>query len=118
MKIVTNESGLSLEIVRNYAFSASGKKDDDNYIPIIGGDSSNPSWQEYLDDYKDEFKPHILLLREAIKENGMVGYTGQDADNLYFKFSDGIVFGFSWRGWGDLMQAIVDKQEGYMAYYM
>jgi hypothetical protein len=113
MKIVTNENGLSLEIVRDYV-----QADGEDYSPMFGGDDSNPSWEEYLDDYKEEFKPHILLLKKSIEENGLVGYTGQDADDLYFKFSDGNVMGFSWRGWGDLMQAIVNKNEGYIAYYM
>jgi hypothetical protein len=113
MKTVTNENGLSLEIVTHYV-----QADGEDYSPMLGGDDSNPSWEEYLNDYKEEFKPHILLLKKSIEENDLVGYTGQDADDLYFKFSDGNVMGFSWRGWGDLMQAIVNKNEGYMAYYM
>ena len=113
MKTVTNENGLSLEIVTHYV-----QVDGEDYSPMLGGDDSNPSWEEYLNDYKEEFKPHILLLKKSIEENGLVGYTGQDADDLYFKFSDGNVMGFSWRGWGDLMQAIVNKNEGYMAYYI
>ena len=113
MKVVTNESGLSVEIIKRYK-----ENENDKYLSILGGDSSNPSWDDYLADFKEEFHPHILLMRQTIKENGMVGYTGQDANGMYFKFSDGIVLGFTWRGWGDLMQAIVDKQEGYMAYYM
>jgi hypothetical protein len=110
---VTNEKGLSVDIVIGFV----GPLLDKTHT-ILGGDSNNPTWQEYLDDYKDEFKPHIELIRKAIEANYMVGYTGQDADDLYFKFSDENVFGFSWRGWGDLMQAIVNKKEGYMAYYM
>jgi hypothetical protein len=113
MKTVTNENGLSLEIVTHYV-----QVDGEDYSPMLGGDDSNPSWEEYLNDYKEEFKPHILLLKKSIEENDLVGYTGQDADDLYFKFSDGNVMGFSWRGWGDLMQAIVNKNEGYMAYYI
>ncbi len=113
MKVVTNESGLSVEILKIYS-----EKEGDNYHVVLGGDSSNPSWEEYLSDFKDEYKPHVLLLRKSIQENAMVGWTGQDANSTYFKFSDGEVWGFTWRGWGDLMQAIVDKREGYMAYYM
>ena len=112
-KVVTNEAGLSLEILQGYQ----GSEGDKSHT-FLGGDDSNPSWEEYLADYKDEFKPHVLLLRKAIEENGMVGWRGQDADDLSFKFSDGQVWGFTWRGWGDLMQAIVDKREGYITYYM
>ncbi len=57
-------------------------------------------------------------MKKTIQENGLLGYTGQDAEQYTFKFSDGVVIGFTWRGWGDLMQAIVDKREGYIAYYM
>ena len=38
--------------------------------------------------------------------------------NKSFVFSDKTALGFSWRAWGDLMSAIVGKNEGYMAYYM
>mgnify|MGYP006273432355 CR=1 FL=1 len=111
--IVTKEGGLSVEIIRGYSEPPS-----DKYIGILGGDSRNLSWQEYLDEVKDEFKPHVLLVKKAIEENGMIGYKGHDTNDLYFKFSDGYVFGYTWRGWGDLMQSIVNKREGYIAYYI
>jgi hypothetical protein len=113
MKILTNDSGLSIEIVKSHEM-----KDWDKFLNIFGGDNTNPSWEEYFDSIKEELKPHILLLRKSILENSMIGWKGQDVNDLYFRFSDGVVFGFSWRAWGDLMQAIVDKKEGYMAYYM
>ena len=112
-KKVSNESGLEVEIV-----SASKLIDDKSYRALWGGDSSNPSWEEYLNDWKEEYKPHVLLVRKSIEENGLIGETGQFQDDLAFKFSDGEIWGFTWRAWGDLMQAIVDKREGYMAYYM
>lgn len=108
-KKVSNELGLECEIV---------SANSCDYNPIFGGDSSNPSWEEYLAEYNDEYKPHVLLLRKCIEENGLIGETGQFADDLAFKFSDGQIWGFTWRAWGDLMQAIVNKREGYMAYYM
>lgn len=92
---------------------------DDHCIPIIGGNSANPSWEQYLSSFKEEFRPHILLVRKAIEESRWVGETGESMANRYcFHFSDGVMFGFSWRAWGDLMQAIVDKNEGYIKYYM
>jgi hypothetical protein len=112
-KTVSNESGLSLEIIRH-----SDLKENESTYPFLGGDSNNPSWEEYVNDFKQEYKGHILLLRKSIEENNMIGYTGEDADDLWFKFSDGEIWGFTWRAWGDLMSAIVDKKEGYMAYYM
>lgn len=108
-KKITNEAGLELEIVNANSV---------DYMPMMGGDSTNPSWEQYLNDFKDEYKPHVLLLRKCIEENGLVGETGQFADDLAFKFSDGQIWGFTWRAWGDLMQSIVDKNEGYMKYYM
>ncbi len=93
---------------------------DKGTFQLMGGDSSNPSWDEYMDDVKDEYKQHFELIKTAIKENGWIGMTGeqQQNENIQFRFSDGSLFGFSWRAWGDLMQAIVNKKEGYMTYYM
>ena len=111
MNTVSNENGLSLTIlIGNYDHL-------DPYI-IVGGDPSNPSWQEYLESYKEEYHPHILLLKRSIEENGLLGYTGQKADDFTFQFSDGQTWAFTWRGWADLMSAIVDKKEGYIKYYI
>jgi len=85
----------------------------------MGGDSSNPTWDEYLDGIYDEYKPHIIAIKEAIEKAGLVGKTAnQIANDIYFKFEDGVQISYSWRAWGDLMQAIVNKHEGYMTYYM
>lgn len=108
MKAVT-ENNLTCEI--------SGK--DEKCQSLMGGDTDNPTWEEYINDIKDEWKPHFNLIRKAIEENGMVGeLSGNMCNDTAFKFSDGNCICFSWRAWGDLMQAIVGKREGYMAYYM
>jgi len=112
---VENEQGLSVQIVRGVD---ENKKEGEDVFIFMGGDSTNPSWEEYLEQFTEKYKPHILLVKKAIEQNGMVGYTGEDAQEYYFEFSDGEIWGFTWRGWGDLMQSIVDKKEGYMAYYM
>lgn len=117
-KKVTNETGLSVEIIRGYDVTETNDNIKNKPHHFMGGDDSNPSWEAYLSDYNEEFRPHVLLIKKCIEDNGLVGTTGQDADDMYFKFSDGHVWGFTWRAWGDLMQAIVDKREGYMAYYM
>jgi hypothetical protein len=87
---------------------------------LMGGKQGEPeTWEEYLSDFTDEYKPHVIALKEYIeKEEGLMYSTGQDADDWYFVFSDGEVWCYSWRAWGDLMQAIVNKKEGYMKYYM
>lgn len=108
---VSNENGLSVQIVRTH-------EEDDKYEVLMGGDRRNLSWKNYFDEVKDHYKPHFELIKKSIIENGLVGETGQFADDLIFKFSDGFSLGFTWRGWGDLMSAIVDKNEGYMTYYM
>jgi hypothetical protein len=107
---VHNDQGLELTVV-----------DDDtaNFQPIMGGDSSNPTWEEYVSGFNEPFQPHINLIRKAIEELGWVGECAEErANDWCFVFSDGQAVGFSWRAWGDLMQAIIGKREGYMTYYM
>jgi hypothetical protein len=106
---IKNKSGLSLTVTDDY---------NDDCDVISGGMQSNPSWEEYLSKYKPIVHPHFELIKEAIHELNWVGKTGEQTENYYFVFSDGIVFTFSWRGWGDLMQSIVGLREGYMKYYM
>ncbi len=109
---IKNEAGLELTITTDISQT-------NKVTPILGGNPSNPTWEEYLEGFKDEYTSHLELLKEAIKELGWVGMTGEQISNYYgFVFSDGITFTFSWRAWGDFMQAVVNKQEGYMAYYM
>ena len=117
-KKVINEKGLSVEIIIGYDITETDDQPKKKPHHFLGGDDSNPSWEAYVSDYREEYHDHLRLLRKCIEENGLVGVTGQYADNMYFKFSDGEVWGFTWRAWGDLMQSIVDKREGYMAYYM
>jgi len=96
------------------------KHSDEERQSFMGGDSSNPTWQEYVDGYKEEFHPHLELLKKCITDNGLLGETGEgmQRQGISFKFSDGQHLACSWRGWGDLMQSIVNKKEGYMRYYM
>ncbi|KKN13197.1 hypothetical protein LCGC14_1008950 [marine sediment metagenome] len=105
---VKNKTGLSVNIVPY----------SDNTEGIMGGDSSNPKWDEYIRQYKRKYKPYIRLIRKYIIENKLIGITGDQQNEWAFEFSDGANLGFSWRAWGDLMQAIVNKREGYMTYYM
>lgn len=85
----------------------------------MGGDSRNLSWNEYVAEFNKEYMPHARLLKKELKKSGHIGMTGSQMQDLgiSFKFSDGQHWTFSLRGWGDLMQAIVNKREGYMAYY-
>jgi len=96
-----------------------GAEIPDSCVIISGGNPSNPDWDEYLSEYKKEWQPYILAIKECIEKDKLVGTTGSEmANDHYFLFSDGKSIAFTWRGWGDLMQAIVNKREGYMQYYM
>lgn len=93
--------------------------DPDKKLIVFGGDDRNPTWEEYLSEIKDEYKPHFELLKSAIVESEFYKATGEVfCNDHYFLFSDGVYVSFSWRAWGDLMQAIVGEREGYMTYYM
>ena len=86
---------------------------------IGGGLPNNPNWDEYLSDYTPEWHPHIIAIRNAIEKSSFMRATGEQfCNDHYFKLSDGSCWGFTWRAWGDLMQAIINKREGYMNYYM
>lgn len=91
---------------------------NDTVIPIFGGDSSNPTWDEYLSGWFEDIQPKIKAMRQCIEDNDLIGVgANQICNDIYFKFEDGTIITFSWRAWGDLMQAIVNKREGYMTYY-
>jgi hypothetical protein len=112
-KSVSNEAGLSVQIM---GWLSPGEK---NVFTMIGGNSRNLTWDEYLNQFKEDYQPHVLIIWKSIEENSLIGETGQSfANDHSFQFSDGEIWTFTWRAWGDLMQAIVNKREGYIAYYM
>lgn len=45
---IKNDAGLELTVTTDHP---------ENYNPIMGGMKTSPSWEEYLSDYKDEYKP-------------------------------------------------------------
>lgn len=94
--------------------------DLENYEVITGGiDLENPpDWKGYLDYFVEEVHPYLEALKEFVTEEGWIGSTGQHHNEHAFEFSDGTIYGFTWRAWGDFMQAVVGKREGYMTYYM
>ncbi|KKM79563.1 hypothetical protein LCGC14_1348550 [marine sediment metagenome] len=88
-------------------------------VPLMGGMDTNPTWDEYLDIFEDDFQPVLKAIREAVEREGHIGKTGDQFCNYHhFLISDGQRVAFSWRAWGDFMQAIVGRREGYMTYYM
>lgn len=97
--------------------------DIDTESPFHMGVSSRyqgkPSWDEYVAAHESEIQPYIRGVRDCIERDGLVGSAAKNmADDSAFVFEDGVRVTFSWRGWGDLMQAVVNKREGYLAYYM
>ena len=94
--------------------------DLEQYEVIMGGrDLENPpDWNGYLEYFIPEVHPYMETLKKFVTEEGLIGSKGQHHDTNAFEFSDGTIYGFTWRAWGDFMQAVVGKREGYMTYYM
>lgn len=116
MKQVSNENGLKLDLVRVDTIGSG--IDPQKLLPLLDGGLESLSWDEYLDDFTEEFQPHVLLMKKCIEENNLVGAKADKmASDWCFKSSDGYIFSLSWKAWGDFMQAVVNKKEGYMAYY-
>lgn len=89
-----------------------------DYQIISGGINYDMSWQDWQDMFIDEYKIYWETLKSKLIKENLVGKTGEWQDKLLFHFSDGKKIGFSWRGWGDFMSALIGKNEGYMKYYM
>lgn len=84
----------------------------------LGGDSSNPSWEEYVAGFRDDLRPYLELWKTWILSQSPIPCADEICNDYHFEFSDGKKLGVSWRAWGDLAQAAVGKREGYMTYYM
>lgn len=89
-----------------------------NVITVWGGINPPPDWNEYLAGFKLEARPKILAIRKLlIKENLTRTFANQMANETVFFFpEDGIYIWFTWRAWGDLIQSIENKREGYRQY--
>jgi len=107
---VSNSSGLEL--------TASQKYVNPSIISNIkGGSNLTPNWSEYVYFLQKDLRPHLILIRKVIEEKNWVGKSGEEIANYWnFFFNDGQVLGFSLNGWGDLMQSIVGKREGFRKY--
>lgn len=93
--------------------------DDENNLTMFGGDTSNPTWDEYLSMFKPEWPERFEAVRECVEREGLTDTCADEfCNDNQFRISDGSRVSFSWRGWGDLLQAIAGKREGYMRYYM
>lgn len=82
-----------------------------------GGSNVTPDWDEYLARAQPEIRQHLELIRRGIEAKGWLGSSAPEIANYWnFFFNDGDVWGFSLNAWGDLMQSIVGKREGYRKY--
>ncbi len=86
---------------------------------FCGGRVNPPaSWEHLVAEYLPNAWPKWRALRKCIEAAGMVGMCGFDADtdSLCFRFSDGDLWAFSARCWGDLQAALLGDPRGYAAY--
>lgn len=85
---------------------------------MFGGMRNPPSWETYI---KSCIRPgrrrHSRLMKKWLLKKPRI-LCGDEVNNISFRFSDGVIIAFTCRGWGDFAQAVVDKREGYMKYYM
>jgi len=85
---------------------------------VSGGLDDPPTWDGYLDFMPLDLGPYLSGIRKAIEDGGLVGTLACDFCNEhYWQADDGVRIVFTWRAWGDLMQAIIGKCQGYWSYY-
>ena len=111
-KYFKNKTLISLEF-RNPEFNYKNKQ-----IIVNGGDSNNPIWGEYLQSFPKTIQPYLMEIRKMVEKNHWENKTGEDMNMTLFEFIDGVTFGFTWRGWGDFIQAINYQRDGYLKHYM
>jgi hypothetical protein len=84
----------------------------------LGGDPSSPNWEGYVAGFNNDLRPYFEVWKEWILVQNPYPCADEICNDYHFEFSDGKKFSLSWRAWGDLVQAAVNKQEGYLTYYM
>ncbi len=83
---------------------------------VSGG--SDCIWSEFIQQFPEVIQPYIMEIRKEIVKTELIKLTGQDMNNTVFEFIDGVTFLFSWRAWGEMVQAIGYQRDGYMEHYM
>ncbi len=113
---------VGVEIV----FSHPPEIDNHHLIALRGGLRSAPSWTEYKKIFQNHTKsrfnkdswPHLIAIKAKVIACGLLNKTASEvANHIMFLTSDGYLYRYTWRAWGDLIQAIHNKREGYMTYY-
>jgi len=89
-----------------------------NSLFAHGGFDPAPDWDEYLAQCSNKYLPYILTAKEWVEaQDAWIGGSEFAACN-YLYFSDGVGLMFSWRAWGDFLQAVAGRREGYTDYYL
>lgn len=91
--------------------------DPSDVIPIHGGLRPPPSWDEYLNLFPDDLRAVLTAVRDTVLRDQLGGRCGDEMNDGYFALSDGRSIAFTQRAWGDLVQSIANKREGYMMYF-
>ena len=92
--------------------------DDETNFSLWGGFEPAPSWDEYVAEFGDSLAPQLEAARTWLMARGEPYPSASEWCNDHFlRFSDGITISFTWRAWGDFVQAVVGKREGYVTYY-
>lgn len=84
----------------------------------IGGDPSSPRWADYVARFDEPWQWRLTAARDWLLKQDPIPCGDEICNDFHLRFSDGAAMSLSWRAWGDFAQAAVDKQEGYMTYYM
>lgn len=90
---------------------------DEAFYPLGGFDPA-PDWEEYLAQYDGQLHPYLEVAKIwALSLREWPGASDFAAEN-FLEFSDGVGMVFSWRSFGDFLQAVAGKREGYLEYYI
>jgi len=63
-------------------------------------------WKKYLSSFGDSLAKKILLIRQYVIENGLVGSSENITKNRHFRFPDGETLRFSNAGWIEFQKAL------------
>jgi len=84
----------------------------------LGGFEPSPNWAEYVLQYDEDLWPYLEAARQwALGLEAWPGASDFAGEN-YLAFSDGGSIVFSWRAFGDFLQAVAGRREGYLEYYL
>ncbi len=90
---------------------------DKAFYPL-GGFDPPPDWDEYVAEYHENLRPYLETARQWLLAKDEWPGASDFAACEFLLFSDGIGMVFSWRAFGDFLQAVAGRREGYLEYYL